>query len=481
MNQTLGRPVAGGPVAVAAGSAPVAGPAGLVALTIAGARQQRNATVALAVVGLVGGVVLGLTFQTLWPVGGSAAELAYAASVLAATVGTYGVLILLVLIARLPVLERAIGQDRLVLAHRRFAPWVTALVGAHVVLVVAAYAGFSGTGFWAQLGALLTTAPWILPAAVGTVALLAAAVTSWRRIRMRHEVWWSIHLLTYLAVALAFAHQILIGGPFVSGWARALWVILFAAVFGAILWFRVAVPLWRSWRHDLRVVRVVRETPDVVSVWIRGRRLEQLGIRPGQFCTWRFLHPGLRFEAHPYSVSGLPRSLPGTEDGLVRITVKALGDASAATAAVPVGTRVLVEGPYGAITPERAGGGAGRIPARVVLVAGGVGIAQVRALAEAFAGAVPLDIVYRACTPADLALAGELQALTAVPGVRLHLLPGSRQQCPMTPDHLRRLVGSLEDADVYACGPESLNEAVSRSARALGVARDRIHVELFNL
>lgn len=51
----------------------------------------------------------------------------------------------------------------------------------------------------------------------------------------------------------------------------------------------------------------------------------------------------------------------------------------------------------------------------------------------------------------------------------------------MTPDHLRALVGTLEHADVYACGPPSLHEAVTRSARALGARPDRIHVEEFTL
>lgn len=451
----------------------------LEALAATGARQDRAATAALAVVGVVGGAVVGLALQAVWPVGTSAADLAYAVSVLAATVGTYGVLILLVLIARLPVLERAIGQDRLVIAHRRIAPWATGLVGLHVLLVVAAYAGFTGTGFWAQLWSQLTTTPWILPAAAGLVAMVAAAVTSWRRLRgrLRHETWWTIHLYTYLGVALAFAHQVTVGGPFLGGWARALWVGLYVAVFGAIAWFRVAVPLWRSWRHDLRVVRVVRETPDVVSLWIRGRHLERLGVRAGQFLNWRFAHPGLRYEAHPYSVSGLPRPVPGTRDSVVRITVKALGDSSAAVAGLPPGTRAFVEGPYGAVTPERV---SGRPGGRVVLVAGGVGIAQVRALAEEFAGHVPVDVIFRASTAADLALAAELEAMRAA-GMRVHLLAGSRHLYPMTPDHLRALVGTLEHADVYACGPQSLHESVTRSARALGAGPDRIHVEEFTL
>ena len=435
------------------------------------ARQQRTANTALAAVGLVGGVALGLTFQAIWPLGSTLADLLWAASVLAAVVGTYGVLILLVLIARLPVLERAIGQDRLVVAHKRIAPWALSLVAAHVVLVVASYARTAVVSWWSELWSLNTTTPWILPATAGLAALVLAGLTSWRhaRSRMRHETWWTIHLYTYLGIALAFAHQITAGGPFMTGWARALWVALYVATFGSILWFRVLVPLRRSWRHDLRVAAVVRETPDMVSVLVSGRNLRALGVQPGQFFNWRFLHPGLRYEAHPYSLSGLPRQ------GMMRLTVKALGDASTALADVPVGTRVLVEGPYGATTPVRVRG------SRVVLVAAGAGIAPIRTLVDTLGAHLPMDVIYRASNPQDLALAQELRGLARPNRVRVHLMAGSRTTYPLTADHLYSLVGPLSDADVFVCGPESLNQLVERSARELGADPDRIHHEEFNL
>lgn len=434
-------------------------------------RRDGAATAALAVVGVLGGVVTGLALREVWPIGGGAAAVARSLSVLAAVVGTYGVLLLLVLIARLPVLERAIGQDRLVAAHKRIAPWATGLVALHVVLVLVGYAGLAGTGVPAELWTLLTTTAWMLPAAAGFALMVTAALTSWRRVRrrVRYQTWWTIHLYTYLAVALAFAHQVTAGGPFLDGWARALWAALYAVVFGAIAWFRVLVPLWRSWRHQLRVEEVVRETPDVVSVVVRGRDLERLGVQPGQFLYWRFAHSGLFFEGHPYSVSGLPRG------NRLRVTVKGLGDASAAVAGLPAGTRAFVEGPYGAVTPGRVLG------SRAVLVAGGVGIAQVRALAEGLAGRMPVDVLYRASAPSELALVGELRALGGLPGVRLHLLPGPRTTDPLSAAHLSALVGDVRDADVFVCGPDSLNRRVVASARALGVRPERIHHEMFNL
>ncbi len=450
--------------------------ASLPALADADNRRGLRAIWFLAAVGAIGGVVLGLTIQAVWPLVTSPSDAVYDVSVLAASVGTYGVLVLLLLIARLPVLERAIGQDHLVAWHKVIAPWAMSLVLVHIVLVVAGYAMGTGTNWFAEAWSLLTTTAWILPATAGTVAIAVAGWTSWRRVRrtVKHETWWTIHLYTYLGVALAFAHQVTAGGPFLTGWSRALWIGLYVVVFGAIIRYRVLVPILRSLRHRLRVTAVESTAPGVTSVWVRGRKLAELGTQDGQFFNWRFLHQGLAYEAHPYSVSAI-------RGDMLRITVKALGDGSSKLAQVPIGTRVLVEGPYGAVTPGRVAPDTTDRTRRTVLVAGGVGIGPVAALAGRLAGEAPLDVIYRAGSLEEMAHRDELWALQSRRGVRVHLMPGNRRQYPLSPDHLAATVGRLDDAQVYTCGPAALNRQVVRSARALGARPDNIHHEIFDL
>ena len=66
-----------------------------------------------------------------------------------------------------------------------------------------------------------------------------------------------------------------------------------------------------------------REAPGVVSIQIRGRDLDRIGRRPGQFFLWRFITPTGWWQAHPFSLSAAPRS------NRLRITVKDLGDHTA--------------------------------------------------------------------------------------------------------------------------------------------------------
>lgn len=429
-----------------------------------------RATALLAVVAGLGlGAVLGATLLTLTPVGLTAAWVSTAVGRVSAVAGTYGMLWMIVLVSRVPPVERALGHDRLVAVHKKVAPWTIWLILVHVVSSVLAWALPEGSSWPATLWSMTLTEPWILAADVAVLLLVAAGVTSYRRARrrLRREVWWTVHLYTYLAVAMAFAHQITAGGPFLSGWARWVWIGLYVVVAALVLGYRVVLPLVRSLRHDLHVERVVSEADGVVSVWIGGKNLSRLRVRPGQFANWRFMSPGLAYEAHPYSFSA-----PARED-LMRITVKNLGDASALTATLTRGTRVLMEGPYGTMTAENLGS-----TGHTVLVAAGVGMAPARALAEDLSNhGGRVDLLVRVPVSSELPLDAELRLLEQRPGVAVHRLIGHRDRHPMDASQLLSLVPDLRQADLYVCGPESFNELVLASARAAGLDEKRLHHE----
>ena len=433
-------------------------------------RQRRAGGIAVVVAGLLGATALALALAEALPVDGPVELLAGISSVAAVT-GTSMVLFLLLLISRWPVLERAFGQDHLMGWHKRLAPWAVYLIAAHVLLIITASALEANRAWVAGLAVVIRTNPGIVPALGGLLMMVTAGITSWRRARrrMRHETWWTLHLLTYAGIVLAFFHQVVAGDTFDDGAARAFWVVLYVLVLGLILWNRVLVPVTRSRRHRLSVTEMVRESGDVVSVWMTGRDLDRLRLLPGQFMNFRFRHRGLSYEAHPFSVSG--------RDGdRLRITVKALGDASTTLMDVPAGTRVTFEGPYGVMTPPRAEG------SRYVLVAGGVGIGPIVSLVRGLSPRdVPIDVIYRASVAQDLVLADELREYEAAGTIRLHLLAGPRAIHPLDPEHLSSLLGDIADATVITCGPASLNDAVKESARELGVPGSRIHSEQFDL
>ncbi|MER5389781.1 ferredoxin reductase family protein [Saccharopolyspora sp. NPDC002686] len=393
--------------------------------------------------------------------------------------GLGGALVLvlqLVLIARVPWLERRLGMDRLTSWHRWTGTWVLWLVLAHVVLITAGYAAQDNSSVLPEFGSLVLGGGELTLAAAGTALLGLVAVTSARaaRRRMRYETWHLLHLGAYAAVVLGFLHQVELGNDFASSpVGRIYWWTLYGGALGAVLAFRFLMPLLRVVRHDLRVLAVVPEGPDVVSVRIGGRHLDQLPARAGQFFLWRFLAEGLWAQAHPYSLSAAP-------DGkALRITVKALGSGSAALRDLRPGTRVLAEGPYGAFTAEE------RTQRGVLLVAGGVGVTPIRALLEEFSWTgQDVVVIYRVREQREAVLVPELRWLAHRCGAQLHVVVGpstavGRYGPIMGPQHIAALVPGVRQRDVFLCGPPGMAEAVVDALLALGVPRGQCRTERF--
>ena len=432
-------------------------------------RRVADALAALAGLGL--GVTLGLviTGETRGSLAAPGGWL-IAGGRLAGFTGAYLMLVMVVLIARLPWLERAVGQDRLVRWHRRIGPWPLGLITAHVVLITLGYAQLAKVGALRQLWVFLSSYPDLLAAAVGFCLLVMAGITSIKiaRRHLKYETWWFVHLYTYLALALAFAHQITTGGSFVGHpLTRAVWIAIWILTAGVVVVFRVAQPIIRSLRHQLRIAAVCEEAPGVYSVICSGRRLDRLAVSGGQFFKWRFLTKELWWHAHPYSLSALP------QPPYLRVTIKGLGDQSSAVAALKPGTRVAIEGPYGAFTQHA------RQTDRVALIGAGVGITPLRALLEDLPMSVEVSVIIRASTPEDIVHRDEVASLVEQRGGQFHEVIGSRYDVRLDARALRRLVPDLADRDLYICGPNAFSESVVGAALKLGVQRDRIHQETF--
>jgi len=389
-------------------------------------------------------------------------------------------LVQVLLMARVPVLEAAFGQDRLARLHRWVGFTSFNLLVLHVVTITWGYANASVPSYLSTLWTLTVDYPAMLLAVAGFLVLVAVTVTSLRmaRRRLRYESWHLLHLYAYLGVGLALPHQLWTGQEFLgSGLATFYWWTLWALAATAVLVFRVGLPVARTLLHDLRVTSVVPEGRGLVSVYLTGRHLDRLRVQPGQFFTWRFLGRAGWTRANPYSLSAAPdgRSL--------RITVKALGDGSGALAGVHPGSRVAVEGPYGRLSPRV------RTRDRLLFIGSGVGVTPLRAMAESMPYA-PGDAVFLQRCSLEPLFTPELDVLARDRGLAVHTLAGPRRgdgswlPAGVHPGDdvaaLRDWVPDVAERDVYLCGPDAWTTCVRRALLAAGTPVDQVHVEAFS-
>ena len=262
----------------------------------------------------------------------------------------------LLVIARIPLVERRLGHDRAALLHGRLGRIGFFVIGVHVATLVLAYAARVHTGWWTQSWEFLLnySTPMTL-SVIGFWLLIAVVATSLAAVRRKwkYENWHAVHMLTYLVIGLSIPHQFTSGTTFsgIAGsatdtFARWYWAMLWTLSVGGFLLYRIVKPLWTLARHNLTVERVDRNPDGTISVWIVGRGLSRMKTKAGQFFLWRFLTPGMWLEAHPFSISRSPRG------NVLRITVKPVGDFTAAMADLLPGTKVIAEGPLGRFTPH---------------------------------------------------------------------------------------------------------------------------------
>lgn len=375
----------------------------------------------------------------------------------------------LALVGRPRSVERRVGLDRMFVWHRVLGETMTLLVGVHIAAALVAWG--SAGGFVGAVQDLTGREPYMALATVGSVLIAVVTITSLASVRRRmsYETWYFVHLAAYAGFAMSFGHQLATGDILGRGTlARALWIAIHVVLI-ALLVIRRWGTTFRSLLRPLRIAEVRQESPDTVAVRLAGRGLGAIEASAGQFFLLRPLRARWWWQAHPFSLSAAPSSA-----GL-RFTIKNRGDASGSIAAMPLGTRVAVEGPYGSCTTESIGS------QRALFIVGGVGVAPARAMVESMTAVNAPVVLFRASRAEDLLHLDELRDLVETRGGTLRTLVGPSAglavRDPFSARLLRDAVPDLAHRSVVVCGPDRLVSAARQGLRAAGVPSSAVHFE----
>lgn len=390
----------------------------------------------------------------------------------------FAILLQFIFMGRAPWLERVFGLDQLSRIHHTNGMWSFWLIVSHPLFLTIGYSLVARVSLLEQFLLFITSYPYALWALVGLILFVIVITTSLFIIRqkLRYETWYFLHVLVYVAVFATFWHQITVGSDLITHtlfyWY---WLLLYVVVLGNHVWWRFIRQIYVWHRHRFTVSRVVPETHNATSLYLTGRALSAFFIRPGQFMVVRFLTKGRWWQAHPFSLSQLPN---GRE---LRITAKAVGDFTRQINTIPVGTKVMIDGPYGIFTEQQS------IRERVLLIAGGIGITPLRSLLEQLINKKKdVTLLYANQTPNDIVFRHELSTLEKEKNAKvIHIMSAdptfSGEKGYIDAERILRLVPDVASRDIYLCGPPPMIKAVRASLYSLGVPNSQINFELFSL
>ncbi|MDQ3099040.1 MAG: ferredoxin reductase family protein [bacterium] len=391
--------------------------------------------------------------------------------------GTYFILIQFLLRARIQPFEKIIGFMQIDRIHKKNGYIAITLLLLHPIFLLIGYSLNSRISIIDQFLIFISRFDGVLNAFIGLVLFIVVICTSVYIVRrkMPYHWWYFVHLLTYLAIFLAFGHQLTNGEDFIANPAFAyFWYFLYALVFGATLYWKIIRVGMMYVKNRFYIAEVVKETYDTTSLYIKGRHVDSIQYQAGQFAFIHILNKDLWWDVHPFSISCAPNG------EYIRFTIKSSGDYTRKIPDVVVNTPVILDMPHGEFTLSQA------VTRKLLFIAGGVGLTPLRAMLESAGKDFDSVLIFANKTDADIILRSELEKLSVENSVPIHHVMSGDPNYPglkgyVTIPLLEQTVPDFKERDIFMCGPPVMMKLVIAALREAGVNDNLIHSEKFSL
>jgi ferredoxin-NADP reductase len=243
------------------------------------------------------------------------------------------------------------------------------------------------------------------------------------------------------------------------------------------------LPVWQGQTTPMYVTDIVQETHDVYTFRFQGQPLCRFVYSPGQYCTL-VLNIGGKKVVRSYTISSTP-----SRPYILEITVKRIPGGLVSNWLpdnLKVGDKVEISGPRGkfCLLP-------GKIPTRLLFVAGGSGITPLMAMSRWLCDVsanVDIRFFYSVRTPQDIIFRRELEHLTSRYKMFTPLVVtstrGTGDGWMGLTGHVHRgmletIAPDFHERHLYICGPEGFMEAVKGILKESNFDMANFHSESF--
>ena len=397
-------------------------------------------------------------------------------------------LIFLMLTLLVTPLRKLTGWNWLIFSRRTLGLYAFFYALAHFSIFFALDRSFSVSSTLTEM----VKRKYLIIGSLGLLAMVPLAVTSTNAMikRLGAKRWHALHRLAYVAAICGVIHY------YMQAKADVRKPLAFAGVLGVLLAYRVVAaklkkpatqpattPRAKIWSGQLRVARIIRQTPDVQTFRFAAVDGGPLPFqhRPGQYLVISRVIDGKKVN-RPYTISSSPTqpdyceiTVKREEKGLVsRHLHDTLREGEIINLSAPTG-RFIFDGTQ---APS------------VVLIAGGVGITPLMAIARYLTDKNwkgDIYFAYAAKTPTDIIYRTELEDLKArYPNLHLHITLSRAEGSDWTgykgrvsAEFLMRCIPELSTRLVYICGPDAMMTTTIQVLKDLGVPAEQIKSEEF--
>ncbi len=380
--------------------------------------------------------------------------------------------------ARIKLLEKGVGLDRILRWHSLNARLALIFILLHPVLMFGPLV-YSGTDIL-KLIASFNLFYWLGIAALLLIILTILSTVYQSRIKLNYEHWKIVHKSGYLIIIFGFIHSFFVGSDILARNPLYYWWIILAVVAGFALVYRYLLRRWFLKDNLYEITRIVKESPDVASIYFKPTKGKIFPYFPGQFAFVRLYSKNLSDEEHHFTISSSPL------DNLISFTVKESGDFTSRLDKLKIGDKAKIEGPFGVFSNADMSG-------PFVFIAGGIGITPLMSMLRFMRDTNCKDkttVFYAAGTKKDLIFIKELEKMKKKSVSRLvyvlsdEVIKGKNNgfyHGRVTPKILQRYVKNFKSQKFFLVGPPPMMDIVEKILKSLGAKSGYIFTEKFAL
>ncbi len=380
-----------------------------------------------------------------------------------------------VLTARFKNVAASFGTDALLNFHRQAGYVAYGFILGHVVVLLAA-----SSYVWNFFDPRVNAPRAFALVSVLFLMTLLVALTIWRkRFNIPYE-WWRIShaVFAFLILFIGLAHILMVGHYISELWKQVLWIGLAAFAMGMLVHVRIVKP-WKMWKQPYKATNVWQETEDVWTLEAKPAGHQGFSFKAGQFAWITLGSTPFSLQQHPFTIASSSEA-----EGRYEFTIKELGDFSSTVKEVDPGTKLYLEGPYGAFTLNPKAESA-------FFVVGGIGITPVMSMLRTMHDRKdqrPCKLIYGNPDWKSAVYSEELSELEDYLNLEvIHVLENppagwngqkgliSREMI------LNELPENCDNTEFYVCGPEPLMDLAETVLRRQGVPLYNVHSERFNI
>lgn len=420
--------------------------------------------------GLAYGIVLYFQFESLWwKLPTIISNLSSRGSLLGSTIA-YLILTQFIVMSRVRPLERIFWYLNLVHFHKILGYIILGMMLIHPVLFIFFYSNILSQSGFESLQLLLQT-PRNIWWWVALLILLVTIVLTVHQIRKRlyYESWYFTHLLVYSALVFVGLHHF----SRLSGYELYFRWVLYGATILSVIYYRLLLPRITYHRHNRTITKITPDTATSNSFLISGKNISRLSIQGWQFIKIRVLTRGFWRQSHPFSLSRLP------EPDSLRLTLKQVGNYTTNLAKLPIGTKVLIDGPFGKFVNQVA------TTDKRLYIAGGIGITPlIWLIQESLQAGHDTILLYANQKPDNVPLLDDIHKLKSQ-WLQLYQI-FSREEVSwvdhgrITLHYIQDKIADYTDRDIYICGPQAMIHDLSKGLKQSWFPRQQLHYEVFN-